>query len=367
MERGAREVNPLAQSSVRPRELSITLSHEAREYLSAQPIEQTLLQGARNALLSYLGLQPGERVVLIAETGNDLVARALLHEADEAGAETTVYVVNESHAKNDSFITRLTSKLESTDVSLLLGSAKSIPEDFQQRIIHARGGFRRHAQLLGVTPAIMTQSMRADCEDIHSLGEKVRARLDVARSVEIVCSNGVRLTVPDASSLSWRNESGRRLTTGCTSLPPGEVHTQVNEVDGELIPDGSIFQSDGTLVGRFSPITFQFERGRFVHAVRNARDSVGSAFVDALEQRHSPLQIRQIGLGLNTTVLTPVGVLAQDRKMVGAYVIIGRSVRHPGEETGGDQDLVLMLRRVDILADGVPLMVRGRYVREVLS
>ena len=78
-------------SSVRPR--SSTISVEAKRLLEGFELDATLLPGARNVVVDYLGVTENDHVALVCDAGEEAVGRALVAALDELGATLSVYLL----------------------------------------------------------------------------------------------------------------------------------------------------------------------------------------------------------------------------------------------------------------------------------
>lgn len=333
----------------------------AHDALLDTPKDPSLMPGARNALAKALGLQPGQSFVLMAESGYEDVASAMLRAATELGLHTRTFMVDRETCERELFVERIVGELEESDGSALIASRTGLPPRFRQAIVAIRGQ-RRHAHMVGVTPSMMRQSMRADYGEMHALGERLIERLSTAR--EIVVNSGVneQLVLRPDPSHRWYNGSGLLRTPGFTNLPAGEVSTCPASVDGSIRPDGGVWLPKGPV--RDPRTSLSFREGRVVGIQGAERDEIRKL----LSTDENGPRVGQMCFGTNINVLTPIGAMLQDSKIPGFHLILGYSCpEHTGAKWNSQVMVPMLVRRADVVVDGKPLLVRGRYAREVLG
>ena len=335
----------------------------AQEALLGITEDPSMMAGARNALANALGLGVGDTFVLLAEAGYEDVAAAMLRAAHELGIETRSFLLDRETCERDLFVQRVVGELAEVQGSALVASRSGLPQEFR-RAVMAPAGERRHAHMVGVTPSMMRQSMRADPREMHQLGERLVERL--SSSEEIVVRSGVSesLVLRRDASTRWHNGSGRLREPGFTNLPAGEVTTTPLTVDGTLVPDGGVWLPEGPALGRTSRMKFRFEDGRLV----DVRGGDGDRILQATCADENGARVGQMCFGTNVGVLTPIGAMLQDSKIPGFHLVVGYPCpEHTGASWSSSVMIPMLVRRADVTVDGRPLLVRGRYSRDLLG
>jgi leucyl aminopeptidase (aminopeptidase T) len=342
----------------RRRRSSVTVSTEARALLGEFPIDETLAPGARN-VAHCLGVARGEHLVLVVEIGHERIAAAILREAEAAGASVDAYLVDTPRVENALFVQRLLGRLEDAEVSALVSSISGMPVPFRRRLIPQPPSGRRHAHMVGIDERMMLQSMRADYDEVHRLGERVMAMLQPESVIEVESATGTQLRVQCHPGHRWRNASGIQREPGWSNLPGGELFTAPATVDGVVVPDGGMWLADGRAIPRTVRAVLRFAGGRLT-GVEGVSEPAFLAMIDSEPQGR---RVGQIGFGTNIAVLTPIGSLLQDLKMPGIHLTLGDPCP---ELTGADWEcpfeVPVLLRRPDVRIDGQPVILRGRYV-----
>src|SRR6201993_1911168 len=141
------------------------------------PVE--LMAGAENAIDVCLDVQPGKHVALIGDEISRSVAASLEKALTERGAEFTGLLLEDFGPRPMKGAPELVLQaLEKADVGVLcmtpqpgeLSARMSIVKVVERRQI-------RYAHMVGVTPEIMQEGMRADYRLVDRLSDKLRERM----------------------------------------------------------------------------------------------------------------------------------------------------------------------------------------------
>lgn len=346
----------------RRRRSSGTLNLELADLLRQQPIEPALVEGARNAIRTCLGIGAGHRFVLVVESGHDALAAAFLSAADDAGAVTEVHFVDAKKATQEAFLSLLAEQLRAADASLFVGSTDGLPAAFRRHVVGAGGAKRRHGHMPGVTAAMMQQSMRTDYEEVRSLTARLAARLAGDVTLRVRAPRGTDLVVRCDGSTRWHGEDGVLNQAGWTNLPAGELVTCPASVDGVLVPDGGAWDARGQPVKNADRLRVVLERGRVV-AIEGGPGTEPEQLLAQLDAVPNGRRVGQAALGTNIGVVAAVGNLLQDLKMPGFHIALGHSrPEHTHASWTGSIEVPLLVRRADVDVDGTPILRNGRYV-----
>jgi aminopeptidase len=144
------------------------------------PAPTELMPGAKNAIETCLAVRPGENVALIADAISKPVAASLEAALEERRALTRTFLLEDfgprplREAPQEVLLA-----LETADVGILcmtpqpgeLGARMAIVKVVERRQI-------RYAHMVGVTPEIMQQGMRADYLKVDKLSDRLRGNTD---------------------------------------------------------------------------------------------------------------------------------------------------------------------------------------------
>ena len=197
--------------------------------------------GARNAVEVCLAIQPDERVALIADEASGDVAASLAAALDEVGAPWHGVVI-ERVAQRPMTVApeEVIDALERADAGILcvqpqqgeLGARMAIVSVVERRGI-------RYAHMVGVTPQIMQQGMRADYRLVDRLSQRLCERMPRAERLRVETPGGTALTATFDPAYTWVKTSGLINRRYWSNLPAGEVFTTPASVDGVFVCDGT--------------------------------------------------------------------------------------------------------------------------------
>jgi leucyl aminopeptidase (aminopeptidase T) len=321
--------------------------------------EEERFAGGR-VVADCLGLTALEALLVAYEGSLASIAAGVVHAADAIGATVTAQRMHAGH-DDEPGREQLRSALARVDASVMI-APYTFPRALR-RVFTLDVARRRHAHLLGVTDALVRQSLRADWGQLHAVGETLKGRLATARELRVESPAGSRFTVAPDPRCAWFNQSGLQRTPGWTNLPAGEVASCPRSVDGALVPDGGIVLTGGETIDRATArrLTIRFLGGRVIDV--EGPEAVRDRLLAHLDAHDQGRRVGQVAIGTNTDVLAPIGVPAQDKKQPGLHLVLGFSARAmTGASWSGDAMVNLIQRRESVWLDDAPLLRRGRFV-----
>src|SRR3954466_176267 len=240
-----------------------------------------LQPGARNAVEVCLGIKPGERVALIADRASAAVAASIAAVLDEVGAPYDGVLIEDVATRPMTIAPpAVLEALERADAGILcvqpqqgeLGARMAIVAVVERRGI-------RYAPMVGVTPQIMQQGMRADYRLVDELSQRLCERMPHAARLRVETSAGTALTATFDPNFAWVKTSGLINRRYWSNLPAGEVFTTPKSVDGVFICDGTAGDYFGPKYGdlRATPLALEIAGGQLVGA-RCARTDLEREF-----------------------------------------------------------------------------------------
>jgi aminopeptidase len=327
-----------------------------------------LAAGARNAVEVCLAIAQGERVVLIADEGSREVAASLAAALDRTGASCDC-VLLEAVAPRPLTAAppRVVEALEGADAGILcvqprqgeLGARMEIVSLVERRGI-------RYAHMVGVTPQIMQQGMRADYRLVDALSQKLCERMAHATRLRVETPSGTAFTATFDPSFAWVKTSGLIDRRYWSNLPAGEVFTTPASVDGVFVCDGTAGDYFGAKYGdlRSTPLTLDIAGGR-LRAARCARKDLEQEFWEYCHTDEQSDRVGELAFGTNVALDEMIGVLLQDEKVPGVHIAFGDPY---GSQTGAPwksrTHIDVLTRACDAWIDGEQVIGRGRYVME---
>jgi len=330
-----------------------------------------LAEGAHNAVDICLAITRGEKVALIADEPSREVAASIAAALDSAGAKTTCLLV-ESIAPRPLTTAppEVLEALERCDAGILcvqpqqgeLAARMAIVATVERRRI-------RYAHMVGVTPAIMRQGMRADYHLVDRLSSVLCERMHTAASLRVSTKYGTSLTATFDPTLQWVKTSGLISPRYWSNLPAGEVFTTPASVDGVFVCNGTAGDYFGGKYGDLfrTPMTLEIAGGRLagVHCERRdlEREFNEYCHTDGFSDR-----VGELAFGTNLALSDMIGILLQDEKVPGVHLAFGDPY---GSQTGADwkstTHVDVLTRECDVWIGNDQVIASGRYLLDVLG
>jgi leucyl aminopeptidase (aminopeptidase T) len=330
-----------------------------------------LAAGAHNAIDVCLAVRPGERVALVADEASREVAASLAAALDDAGANTERLLIEQIAPRPMIGAPRpVLEALERADAGILcvqplqgeLGSRMQIVDVVERRQI-------RYAHMVGVTPRIMQQGMRADYRQVDRLSSTLCERMRGASALRVETDHGTSLTATFEPSWHWVKTSGIISPRYWSNLPAGEVFTTPKSVDGVFVCNGTAGDYFGPKYGDLSrtPMTLEIARGRLV-AVHCERGELEREFREYCRTDEFSDRVGELAFGTNLALSEMIGVLLQDEKVPGVHLAFGDPY---GSQTGAPwkstTHVDVLTRSCDVWIDDDQVIRKGRYLLDSLG
>jgi aminopeptidase len=331
------------------------------------PPPPELEPGARNAVDVCLSIKPGEHVALIADEPSRKVAAAIAAALDRVGAWWNGVLIADTNRPMSAAPQAVLDALEVADAGILcvqpqpgeLGARMAIVSVVERRGI-------RYAHMVGVTPQIMQEGMRADYRLVDTLSQRLCERMKHARRLRVATPSGTSFTASFDPSLAWVKTSGLINRRYWSNLPAGEVFTTPASVDGVFVCDGTAGDYFGPKYGdlRATPLTLDIAGGRLKSA-HCARKDLEQEFWDYCHTDEQSDRVGELAFGTNIALEDMIGVLLQDEKIPGVHIAFGDPY---GSQTGAAwksrTHIDVLTRACDVWIDGEQVIGNGRYMME---
>jgi leucyl aminopeptidase (aminopeptidase T) len=330
-----------------------------------------LAPGARNAIQVCLAVQPRERIALIADEASREVAASLEAAIEEVGARPMSVLIEQVATRPlTGAPAALISALEQADAGILCihprqGELKSRMEIVAT--VERRG--IRYAHMVGVTPLIMMQGMRADYRLVDRLSERLRERMHNARRLRVETAAGTAFTASFDPALAWVKTSGLISPRYWSNLPAGEVFTTPASVDGTFVCNATVGDYFGQKYGDLSatPLTLEIAGARLVRASCSRQD-VEREFWDYCHTDQHSDRVGELAFGTNLALHDMIGILLQDEKFPGVHLAFGDPY---GSQTGAAwkscTHVDILTRDCNVWIDDDQVIGDGRYLLDRLG
>jgi leucyl aminopeptidase (aminopeptidase T) len=325
-----------------------------------------LLPGARNAVETCLAIQPGERVALIADAASRIVADSLHRALVDWHAEPD-FVLIESVASRPmrSAPAAVLDALERADAGLLcvqplegeLAARMAIVSVVERRRI-------RYAHMVGVTPRIMREGMRADYRLVDRLSQQLCDRMQDAEALTVRSPGGTRFTATFDRSHVWVKTSGLINPRYWSNLPAGEVFTTPASVDGTFVCDGTAGDYFNAKYGSLdrTPLVLEIRGGRLVSADCDRAD-LEREFWNYCHTDANSDRVGEIAFGTNIGLRDLIGILLQDEKVPGVHLAFGDAYGSQTQAGWSSRTHVDVLTRgCDVWIDDEQVIAEGQYL-----
>jgi aminopeptidase len=325
-----------------------------------------LLPGARNAVEVCLAIQPGERVALIADTASAQVAASLEQSLAERGARANCLRIESiSPRPMTAAPPAALAALEEADAGILCVQPLEGELDARRGIVGVVERRRiRYAHMVGVTPRIMREGMRADYRRVDRLSQQLCERMPSARRLTVRTEAGTNFTATFDPALAWVKTSGLINPRYWSNLPAGEVFTTPASVDGTFVCDGTAGDYFNTKYGTLdrSPLVLEIRGGR-LRSARCERADLERDFWSYCHTDANSDRVGELAFGTNLGLREMIGILLQDEKVPGVHLAFGDPY---GSQTHADwtsrTHVDVLTRGCDVWIDDDQVIERGQYI-----
>ena len=332
------------------------------------PPEPDLMAGARNAVGTCLAIQPGERVALVADEASRAVAGSLEAALAEREARIDAVLIEAVSARPmRSAPDPILDALEHADAGILCVQPQEGELTARMAIVGLVERRRiRYAHMVGVTPQIMQQGLRADYRLVDRLSQQLCERMRTAATLTVKTRAGTNFTATFDPSLVWVKTSGLINPRYWSNLPAGEVFTTPASVDGTFVCDGTAGDYFNGKYGSLdtTPLTLEIRGGRLVDA-RCDRPDLQQDFWDYCHTDQNSDRVGELAFGTNYGLQEMIGILLQDEKFPGVHLAFGDPY---GSQTHADwkskTHVDVLTRDCNVWIDREQVIAEGRYLME---
>ena len=227
----------------------------------------------------------------------------------------------------------------------------------------------RYAHMVGVTPEIMQQGMRADYRLVDQLSEKLRARMLGAETLTVKTEAGTKIAAHFDRGLDWVKTSGLISPRYWSNLPAGEVFTTPATVDGTFVCDATAGDHFNGKYGdlQATPLMLEIQGARLI-GVTCARKALEQEFWDYCHTDENSDRVGELAFGTNLGLSAMIGILLQDEKFPGVHIAFGDpygSQTHANWKSMTHVDV--LTRNCDVWIDDDQVIEKGHYQLEHLG
>jgi aminopeptidase len=339
--------------------------------MSFGPVQEELMPGAKNAVETCLAVRPEEHVALIADRASTAVAASLAEALRERKAAFTALLLEDFGPRPMRGAPKpVLDALETADVGILamnpqpgeLGARMAIVQVVERRRI-------RYAHMVGVTPQIMQQGMRADYKMVDKLSDRLRERMLRAETLTVKTEAGTSIAAHFSRELDWVKTSGLISPRYWSNLPAGEVFTTPASVNGTFVCDATAGDYFNGKYGDLqkTPLVLEISGGRLVRAECERKD-LEEEFWSYCHTDENSDRVGELAFGTNLGLSRMIGILLQDEKFPGVHIAFGDPY---GSQTHADwksrTHVDVLTRNCDVWIDQDQVIEKGHYQMDHLG
>jgi aminopeptidase len=325
-----------------------------------------LLPGAHNAVNTCLAVRPGEHIALVADEASRAVAASLEQAMRDASADARCLLI-ESVAKRPmtSAPAEIMSAFAAADAGILCVQPQEGELPARMAIVGLIERRRiRYAHMVGVTPRIMREGMRADYLKVDRLSSQLCKRMEYAGTLTVRTAGGTNFSAAFDRSLAWVKTSGLINTRYWSNLPAGEVFTTPSSVDGTFVCDGTAGDYFNAKYGSLerAPLVLEIRGGR-LESARCDRADLERDFWSYCHTDENSDRVGELAFGTNLGLREMIGILLQDEKVPGVHLAFGDPY---GSQTNADwksrTHVDVLTRACDVWIDDEQVIANGQYL-----
>jgi aminopeptidase len=330
------------------------------------PASSELLPGARNAVDTCLGIQAGDKVTLIADRASGAVAASLDRALAERHAVASCFSIEALAARPlIAAPPEILASLEQADAGILCVQPHEGELTARRQIVSVVERRRiRYAHMVGVTPRIMCEGMRADYHRVDRLSQQLCDRMPSARRLTVRTAAGTNFAATFDPAMAWVTTSGIITPRYWSNLPAGEVFTTPASVDGTFVCDGTAGDYFNAKYGTLdqSPLVLEIEGGRLKSATCDRADLQEDFWAYCHTDANSD-RVGELAFGTNLGLREMIGILLQDEKVPGVHIAFGDPY---GSQTHADwtsqTHVDVLTRECDVWIDDEQVIEKGQYL-----
>lgn len=282
-----------------------------------------LMEGAHKIVTHCAKLKPGEKLLILTDTGTDLaISYAFMQAALGEGVEAAVIIMKERDYPGEEPPPQIAAAMA---VSNVIFQVTKTVMGYTQAVKEARRKGARFAAMTGIFPDIIVSSTVKDTnfEAMKPLVEKLADMVNAANEVSITTPAGTDLHM----SLKGRKAvkcTSLLDTPGClTGLPDLEVCVAPVEdsINGIAVVDATI-SSSGLIK---HPVILHIKNG-LLNKIEGGEDA--DNLRELLEKQNNPhvYQIAELGIGLNPNAQLRGAIIEDEGKLGTVHIAVGNNI-----------------------------------------
>jgi leucyl aminopeptidase (aminopeptidase T) len=317
-------------------------------------ISSELYSAAVTAVRDCMGIQPGERVLILTDEPLRTIGYALRQAARDLGTEVFLVEILPRTTNGEEPPREMAELMKMVDV-VLCPTSKSLTHTDARRAASAMGV--RIGTLPGVTEEVMVRCMNADYQKIAERTIRLCAVLEKTKVVRVTSPSGTDITLPIQGRTAHASSGLFREKGQWGNLPTGEAYLAPLEglSNGVVVVDGSM-AGVGVVA---EPIRIVVEDGY-------ATDISGGPEAKRLLELLAPhgkdgRNVAEFGIGTNDKAIL-TGVILEDEKVMGTIHIAFGDNKSMGGTVRVASHLDGMVKHPTVWLDDLKIIEAGQLL-----
>ncbi|MEE9151114.1 MAG: aminopeptidase [Thermoplasmata archaeon] len=307
-----------------------------------------LIDGARTAVLTCMGVKRGEVVLILTDTEKEAIGEVLFEVAKEAKAEVIIVKMLPRRRHGEEPPKTIAEMMRHADVIIA-------PTQYSVTHTQARKRANRAGARIATMPGIITKmmsagGMTADFKEVEKGVKRLAKILEDTKTIRIITEIGTDLEV-SVEGRRWYKDTGICHKKGeFMNLPAGEVFIAPREgtADGKLVIDGAFWEKLD------EPVCIDIKKG-YAKRITGTKEMAKQISRRGREGRN----IAEVGIGMNPKAKI-IGNVLEDEKVMGTvHVALGDNSTFGGKCRAGIH-IDGIIKNPTLLADDLPIMEDGK-------
>jgi leucyl aminopeptidase (aminopeptidase T) len=320
-------------------------------------ISTELYSAARVAVKDCMGVQSGEKVLIVTDEPLRSIGYALWKESKELGAEVIFTEILSRKTNGEEPPKEIAELMKMVDV-VLCPTSKSLTHTDARRNASAAGV--RVATLPGVTEEIMVRCMNADYNKIAERTFKICTMMEKTEIIRVTTARGTDITMPIKGRHAHASSGLFREKGLWGNLPTGESYLAPLEglSNGIVVVDGSM-AGVGMVTG---PSRIVVKDG---YATEITGGAEAKRLIELLEPHGKPARtVAEFGIGTNDKAIL-TGQILEDEKVMGTIHIAFGDNKSMGGTVRVASHLDGLIKEPTVWFDEKMIMKDGKFVAKV--
>ena len=196
-------------------------------------MKKKLASAAKVALTQCLGVEKGEKLLIVTNPEMKTIGEALYREGVKLEAETALLYYPKGTINGEEPPPLVTSAMLKSDVIVAPTVTSITHTQARKRACKAQA---RMATMPGITEEFFVRGLNADYNEIQEMCKKVHALLDKAKVAHVSSPSGCNLTL-NIGNKAVVSDGNLKAKGSCSNLPTGESELAPKTANGTLVVD----------------------------------------------------------------------------------------------------------------------------------